>query len=353
MRAKHRIVTLFVVCSAFVLTSVLMPAVASADTSIDVLLDGLSSPKGLAHFKNNLVVGQGAFGPPGPILRYVLRGPNKGEAIPISDPVNVMDVAVAPDGTGWAIGGDQVLYRHERGGPLEAVLDFHEYQAADPDPFDVEDNPAETNPYQLIVLPNGDALVADAAGNDLVRVTPDGEATTVALFDVEEVSTDHLPPEAGFPPTIPAESVPTGVTLGPDGDVLVGELKGFPFRPGSSRVWRVDPDEEGMVCSVNTPDEGCTTFEDGLTAINDIAWNHAASTLYVYELAEEGTLAFEEGFETGEFPPAVLLQIKNDTWTELAEGELSQPGDVVVGNRGSVFVTDGLFSNGRLIRVHR
>ena len=34
-----------------------------------VLLSGLSSPKGLAAPGDSLLVGQGAFGPPGPILR--------------------------------------------------------------------------------------------------------------------------------------------------------------------------------------------------------------------------------------------------------------------------------------------
>ena len=112
-----------------------------------------------------------------------------------------MDVAEAPDGSGWAIGGDAVLYRQEAGGDIEAVLDVRAYQEGDPDPFDQEGIPTESNPYGLAILPTGDALVADAAGNDLLRVTPGGVATTVALFDVETVSTSHLPPEMGLPPS--------------------------------------------------------------------------------------------------------------------------------------------------------
>ncbi len=49
------------------------------------------------------------------------------------------------------------------------------YQATDPDPVDQDEPPLpRSNAYGLTIAPNGDALVADAAGNDIVRVTPDG-----------------------------------------------------------------------------------------------------------------------------------------------------------------------------------
>ncbi|MDP9299827.1 MAG: ScyD/ScyE family protein, partial [Actinomycetota bacterium] len=167
---------------------------------------------------------------------------------------------------------------------------------------------------------------------------------------LQEVSTDHLGP--GFPPTLTAEAVPTSVTIGPDGAAYVGELKGFPFRPGSSHVWRVDPDENGAWCSVRTPEPDCTVYASGLTAIEDVAFNEHTGKFYVYEFAADGILAYEEGFETGDFPPAVLLEGKAHRWTELAAGELSQPGGVAVANDGTIFVTDGMFSDGRLLQIH-
>jgi endonuclease/exonuclease/phosphatase family metal-dependent hydrolase len=127
------------------------------------------------------------------VLIYLLTGPDRGDTIDVSEPVNVIDVAEGPDGSGWAIGQDRVLYRQDLDGNIEAVLDIAAYQETDPDPYDQEGNPTESNPYGLAVLPTGDVLVADAAGNDLVRVTPDGDATTMARFDVESISTSHLP----------------------------------------------------------------------------------------------------------------------------------------------------------------
>ena len=51
------------------------------------------------------------------------------------------------------------------------------------------------------------------------------------------------------------------------------------------------------------------------------------------------------------FPPAVLLEVKGHRTRELARGKLSQPGGVAVSRDGTVFVTDGMFGNGRLLRL--
>ena len=71
----------------------------------------------------------------------------------------------------------------------------------------------------------------------------------------------------------------------------------------------------------------------------------------MYEIAEDGWLAFEAGFETGEFPPAVLLEVKGNKLRELVRGQLSQPGGVSIGRDGAVYVTDGMFTGGRLSQL--
>jgi hypothetical protein len=373
MRGARRFAVLAAVVAVFMLAGLVAPAAASADGSITVRLSDLSSPKGLSvGFRStDLILSQGAFSAPAPILQYVLRGDARGETEELSGPENVTDIAVGDDGAVWAIGGDRNLYRVPPGGGSgpELIANIPAYQATDPDPFDSgpDADPEGSNPYGLAVLPSGDALVADAQNNDVLRVTAAGDITTVARFDTEVVSTDHVgPPPPGeepLPPTIPAEAVPTSIALGPNGWVFIGELKGFPFRPGTSHVWALNPDAEGAVCSVNTPDADCKVAYEGFTSINDIAYDLRTGTLYVYELAEGGTLEFEHGFETGDFPPAVLLEVKKNKITELAAGKLSQPGGIIVGNRGHVYVTDGMFAcsgsegeppcHGRLVEVHR
>jgi hypothetical protein len=355
MSGIRRIGVIGATCATLIVFMVIGSTAASAKPKAEVLLSGLSSPKGITiGFDGNPVIGQGTFGPPGPILSYVLHGADRGSTVELTDAVNVTDVAVTPDGAGWAIGGDGMLYRQDPDGTIAPVLDIVAYQETDPDPVDQDDFAEESNPYGLTALPPSDVLLSDAANNDLLRVTPDGDTTTVARFDLEEISTDHLDPVdfPGLPPTLTAEAVPTTVTVGPDGFAYVGELKGFPFRPGTSHVWRVDPDDEGAFCSVNTPDPDCSVYSEGFTAIHDIDFNQHNGKLYVYELAAEGVLAYEEGFETGVFPDAVLLKVKkHGKWTELAPGQLSQPGGVAVAHNGAVFVTDGMFSDGRLLRI--
>ena len=170
----------------------------------DVLLDGLNSQKGLAMGpEGNLVVAQGAFGPPDPVLVYVLRGRDRGAMSEVSEPATFTNVAISPlDGTAWALAG----------------------------PF-------------------------------LVHQLADGS----------------------------------------------------------------------------------------VTAIQDIALG-VGPHLYVYEVAADGVLAFEEGFATGEFPPAVLLEARGRNRKELAPGELSEPGGIVVDGQ-RVYVTDGVFTGGRLLNV--
>ena len=117
-----------------------------------------------------------------------------------------------------------------------------------------------------------------------------------------------------------------------------------------SHIWRIDADASGAWCSVATPTPGCSVYKSGFTAIEDIAFSKTGE-LYVLELASDGVFAFEAGLDTGQFPPAVLLDVKGKHTTELAAGQLSQPGGVAVSRDNKVYVTDGVFTDGRLLRV--
>ncbi|WP_367321265.1 ScyD/ScyE family protein [Streptomyces sp. HUAS ZL42] len=100
--------------------------------------------------------------------------------------------------------------------------------AADVSAVEFKYNPhktaVESNPYAVLALPDGRKIVADAAGNDLVVVSPKGKARPFTVFP------DHDR----------HESVPTSLALGPDGNLYVGELNGFTEKP-TARVWKVDP----------------------------------------------------------------------------------------------------------------
>ena len=117
----------------------------------------------------------------------------------------------------------------------------------------------ESNPYAVVIDSDGSRVVADAAGNTLVRVRANGRMSTVAVLPpvVQELSEDALHAilaetnavleELGMEP-LPLDAlddcigapyrsnpVPTDVEVGPDGDYFVSSLPGFPESPGAAR----------------------------------------------------------------------------------------------------------------------
>lgn len=328
-------------------------AAAAAPPVATVLRDGLSSPKGVTLDKTyQPIVPQGAFGPPGPVVRVRTQPPNVGAVEALSPVLGATGVAyVRKTNTTWILGSDGVLYRQKRFGeaPLP-VRDIAAFAAANPDPTDTEGLPGESNPFGLAALSNGNALVTDAAANSLLRVTPSGKASLVARFPLQSISTAHVG-DPNLPPAIPAEAVPTGVTVGPDGHIYVAELKGFPFTPGTSRIWRIEPNATGAVCSVDPKvRRGCRLAYDGFTGIASIAFDQTGA-LYVFQYSAAGILAFEGGCQSSAgCPPALLQRVVGSTRTELAAGELSEPGWMVA-HGSTLYLTDHVLSGGRLLSI--
>ena len=187
-------------------------------------------------------------------------------------------------------------------GPRE-VADIGAYQKRDKDPYDLERKPRESNPYGVEALDDGTVLVADAAGNDLLRVERDGDIETVARMKPRKVKVPsglgNRDPEGNRLPRagswVKSESVPTSVTVGDDGYWYVGELRGWPATPKTSQIWRIKPRSEREVCDPKDPDDGdCRRYADGLTSIVDLAAGDD-DTIYALSLSKESWLRFEMG----------------------------------------------------------
>lgn len=103
----------------------------------------------------------------------------------------------------------------------------------------------------IAILPDGTRVVADSAGNDLVRVTRNGSISTVAVLPPVAVRiTAALAATQGFPgctigSTYAFEPEPTDVEVGPDGLLYVstmpGGLSGGALAARGS-VFSVDPE---------------------------------------------------------------------------------------------------------------
>ncbi len=283
------------------------------------------------------------------------------------------DVAAGANGTIWMVfspapeegpapAGPAAgkLYRYTPGAApsLSSVADIAAYAAAHPDPTNADGGPAgESNPYGLAALPNGGVLVADAAANSLLRVSASGSISTVARFPVQVISTAPAT-ELGIPdlpPELPAEAVPTSVVVGPDGNYYVGELKGFPFTPGTSRVWKIRAGSTDLFPTATSSfaRDGAAVHADGLTSIIDIAVGKGGAS-YALQFAEAGVLAVEAGDPAAPPPPAVLVKQVGTTRSEVGTGSIFLPGSVATNrSTGAVYVTDFQLAPGagRLLRV--
>ena len=201
---------------------------------------------------------------------------------------------IAPIGRGDALG---VGHHEIEGGVQTGVFRISRGSAAfvaDTAAFEAAVDPAAdgteegSNPFDLARLNGGKTLVADAAGNSLLYVDEHGRIDWVATFPAR---TDVACPPGFCAGTVPfpVHAVPTSVAIGLDGAYYVGELTGFPFTPGFSRIWRIEPGTRHADCATSS---ACSIVQDGFTAIIDLQFG-PDGRLYVAQLEDAGVGALE------------------------------------------------------------
>lgn len=336
------------------------------DTHVSVVAGGLNNPRGVDVGSNGAVyVAEAGTGSPGSgaivsfwhgRLSTVVGGLPSASAPPENDVTGPTNVAARGNGlVKYVIGaGPQGFDLVARVHPDRTLANIQAYRNAHPKPAcqpnenpvawcDLDDpaNATDSNAYGLALVGGGE-LVTDAAGDQLLLAGANGRLVSVAKFPNEIVSTSHIP---GFPvPAVPAEPVPTSVTVGPDGYWYVGELKGFPFTPGASRIWRIAPWAQNVTCDATATSGPCTVYADGFTNVTGLDFA-PDGTLYVVEIAKNGLASGD--------PTGALIAYRNGTKTEIAAGTLTMPDDVAVANNHTLYVSNkSVFSGGgELLRV--
>ncbi len=214
--------------------------------------------------------------------------------------------SIAPIGNGslWITrsGGEglddqgQALLRVSRGRARVLVNLFDFEESNNPQTDDVR-----SNPFDVYSLSGDAALVVDAAGNDLLHIDSEGQVDVVAVFPTRIASLASLKAALDCPNTqirpvcfmgdaIPAQAVPTSITVGPDGYYYVGELRGFPGPLDQSRIWRIAPWASWADCATSSDCE--VVFDGGFTSIIDLSFG-PEGLLYVAELDEMGWFSAE------------------------------------------------------------
>lgn len=325
------------------------------------VVEGLDGPRGLAVGPPRRLVYSEADGT---ISKTVLRGNNAGTTVLGSVPAGFIAPAVSQyyphtahilTAGGEPDTGANTLYTWSKeSGEITPLADIAAYQLTDPDPDDQEGMPTTSNPYGVASLDDGSVLVADAEGNDLLRVYANGDIETVARIKPRVVLVpEGFPPPPDFPPAgtpITSEGVATSVTVGADGAYYVGELRGFPSTPGTSQVWRIEAGSVDAVCDPENPDQGdCTRFADGFTSIVDLATGPDGD-IYVLELVKDGWLQWEFGLAE---PIGGLYRVPAGGGEAdlISSDRLTLPGGVDVTTKGKAFVAGPVFGEGAIVRV--
>ncbi|HVG97578.1 MAG TPA: ScyD/ScyE family protein, partial [Chloroflexota bacterium] len=203
----------------------------------------------------------------------------------------------------------------------------------------------DSNLYGLALATDGNLYVADAGGNALYRVNPNGGAPSV----VTVFPGITLPPGAPFPPggnpvrggRAELDPVPTGVAANPAGGVYVGHLSGGPFPVGAAKVVRVSP--SGQISDAAA----------GLTAVVGVAVGPDRN-LYVSEIFSQFDLS-----TTPPTPrPGRVRRVAPDGSSQIVLDGLTTPNGIAFDRAGNLFVvTNAAFTppgaQGQVVRCER
>ena len=255
--------------------AVLAAGPAAAAPEDDRIADGLAGPLGLDVSRDGIYVAQNFVPPgqPGTIDRVRRNG-------------DIQNVHNVPDASGFIVDGNRIVYTTttfgEQGATsaslklrkgngdvrhLASLLAFEKRRNPDrnqrygvlgagkscraklPRPVKPYTGIVDAHPYAVAEAPNG-WYVADAAGNDILKVTRSGKIRVVAVLEpVVTRITKKAAKAFGLPNCADGldaafEPVPTDVEVAKNGSLVVSLLPGGPEDPSAGargQVVRVDP----------------------------------------------------------------------------------------------------------------
>jgi streptogramin lyase len=257
------------------------------------------------------------------------------------------------------------LYKVDLGtGGLTTLADFAQYEIEN----NVDGTDLISNPYALTIKGNM-GYVVDGGANTISSVALDGSGIkkTVALpkllVDPSELEfpsippigeipggdsappspgTGDIPPGQAFP--ITQQSVPTGVTVAPDGSLTVAEYSYFPYPEGKARIFSVDPETLEV-----------KTLADGFTQLTGVTYDPEGN---LYALQHINTSEWKEiqqgGVVTGDISGSIIKIGKDGTRETIWNGEgLEAASGLVFGPDGSLYTSNRarLAEAGQLIKI--
>ncbi len=221
--------------------------------------------------------------------------------------------------------GQVIKYRLDGSGTWQRQPGF----AADFAGYELSNNPdgrdTLSNPYSIEPIGNGNYLVVDSGGNDLLQLDSTGNINLITTFDTRPVG------------NFTTESVPTAAVQGTDGAYYVSELTGFPYPEGGARVYRVVPGQAPEI------------YADGFTQILGLTFDRSGN-LYVLEYAVQSQATPNNNLLGS------LIQIAPDrsrTTVINPDGTLIAPNHLALGPDGNIYLANrSIFAGqGEIIRL--
>ncbi|MBR8838008.1 MAG: ScyD/ScyE family protein [Stigonema ocellatum SAG 48.90 = DSM 106950] len=267
-------------------------------------------------------------------------------------------------------------------GSLTSLADFGSYELKyNPDGTDII-----SNPYAFAI--KGDnAYVVDGGGNSIYKVALDGSGIKdVKAFPQLQIPVDQLiyPPQsaptsdpggtppagappAGAPPELPPgyvvgpsgipasqQSVPTGITVAPDGSLTVSEYSYYPYPEGKARIFDVGLDSNGNFVTTGTGvgDTQLTGTEiaTGFTQLTGVAYDSQGNEYVLQHVNQSEWKAIEQGGNLIGDPSGSLIKITPDgTRTTLLSGNgLQAASGITVGPDGDLYIANNArFADGK------
>lgn len=216
-------------------------------------------------------------------------------------------------GTVPALAGRAAVWSIDlQSGEATVVADLETYEIEqNPDPYHID-----SDPYGLVIGQDGMIYVADAGGNDIVKVDPTtGETSILAV--IPGLPGQQPNPDRGDATEI--DPVPTGLALAPDGGLYVSLLSGGPFFPQTAALMHVAMD--GTV----------TTVASGLTMLGDVTVAPDGS-IYVVTMSEN----FID--PAGPAPGAIVKVNEDGTNTPVITG-IPFPNAIAFDGEGNAYIT--------------
>lgn len=183
--------------------------------------------------------------------------------------------------------------------------------------YELSNNPDGTdivsNPFSVAVQENT-IYAIDAGGNALYTINEAGTISDVTVIPGRDV----FNPIPGLPNPFPMQAVPTGIAIGSDQSVYIGQYTGFPFPPGGANIYRYN---QGVL----------DVYATGFSNIVDLAFAPDQS-LYVLEYATNVL----EGNLSGN-----LWQIRpNGTKKKVYSENLVTPTGLAISPTGQIYIAN-------------